>query len=137
MHITIQVVLSNGQVLIPPLIMSLNQTECMCQSVEVLAASVVDTPAPTTCQRTSACDGVMCELMVPIIGTVDLEVNFQVCQDPPRIDVVVTDSSGSVIFDQNFDSSDMVDISLNIFVTLNLDIFIENHNYSIIIQVNK
>ena len=126
-------VFSNGSSLVPPLTIDLNQTECMCLSMETLAGSV-DIPVPTTCQRTSVCNGVNCILTVPFVGMLDLEVTFEACQNPPRVQVVVKDSSNNALLNQYFNGSDTVVIS-TLIVTLTLDVVIENDNYSMIIQV--
>ena len=128
-----QVAISNGTVLVPPLTIALSQRECMCQSMEALVASV-DSPVPTSCERTSNCNGVNCNLTVPIAGMVYLETDFEVCWEPPRVQVVVVDSSGTALLNQYFNTSDTVDINVAI-ITFTLDVIIENYDYSMIIQV--
>ena len=102
-------------------------------------ASSVEPPDPASgsCQRASTCSGVNCILTVPIVGTFYIKVDFEVCQDPPRILVVVKDSTDgvNVLFDQYFTTSETVDIRVNAFLTLTLDVIIENYDYSMIIQV--
>ena len=131
-----QVALANGSVLIPPLTIGLNQTMCMCQSMQALASSV-DPPAPASgsCQGASTCSGVNCILTVPFVGTYSVEVDFEVCQDPPRMLVVVEDSSNSVLLDQYFSTSDTVDVSITPSLSFTLDVVIEHYDYSMIIQV--
>ena len=122
--------------LIPPLTIGLNQTICMCQSMQAIASSVEPPdPASGSCQRASTCSGVNLILTIPIVGTFYIEVDFEVCQDPPRILVVVKDSTDGVLFDQYFTTSETVDVRVNAFLTLTLNVIIENYDYSMIIQV--
>ena len=134
--LTMQVALINGSVLVPPLIIGLNETACMCQSMQALASSV-DPPAPASgsCQRASICSGVVCILTVPIVGTFDVEVDFEVCQDPPSMLVIVEDSDDNVLLDQYFNTSETVNVSVDASITITLDVVIENYDYSMIIQV--
>ena len=131
-----QVALLNGSVLISPLTIGLNQTYCMCQSMQAIASSVEPPePASGCCQTTSTCSGVNCVLTEPIVGTFYIEVDFEVCQDSPRILVVVKNSTDGVLLDQYFSTSETVDVSVNAFLTLTLDVITENYDYSMIIQV--
>ena len=135
LYVTTQVSTGDGLVLVPPLTIALNQTECMCESMESLAAGV-GTPSgiTATCQSTLACDGVTCA--IEALGmTLTVEIDFRVCDEPPGSRVMVLDSSNDVIFDKYFNSSDMDIISLGLFTSLNLDVFIEHHDYSMILQV--
>ena len=105
--------------------------------MEALAANV-DSPVTTICQRTSTCKGVNCILMdVPLVGTLDLDVGFEVCENPPRMDVFVMDSSNDVLLEQSFTGSDTVVINLALLVPLTLNVVIENRNYSMITQVDN
>ena len=134
--LTMQVALVNGSVIIPPLTIGLNQTACMCQSMQALASSV-DPPEPASgsCQAASTCSGVNCILTVPLTGTFYIKVDFEVCQDPPRMLVVVEDSGNNILLDQYFSTSEIVDVSVSTFLTITLDVVIENYDHSMILQV--
>lgn len=126
---------SNDDVFIPYVEIDLDPHMCMCQSFEAIIANI-DSPIETNCSINPACTGVKCTIMIPPpYGSHDLEVDSEVCQNPPGAFVVVRNPDGEAIFAEYFNVSRVSSIPLGPNFTIPLIVNTTHLDYSVILEV--
>ena len=126
---------SSNTTLIPQATVPLNASQCMCQSLQDLAAQAVqaDIDIEPECQTNQECNGVVCEL--DIFGSVYyLESIILPCDY--AVDVVVRDSQRQAIFMSVYNRTEIHMISIGIFTT-SLYVEIVPHPYSMEVSVSE
>ena len=120
--------------LIPPTLVPLNTTECMCESLEDLA-DIIHSPFEHNCSTTSDCDGVRCEL--DVFGNVFfIEAIALPCNNPPAAEVIVQNSQRQNIFGAIFNTSGQRDVVILGF-RITVDVIVVHRDYSVDIEVNE
>ena len=120
--------------LIPPTLVPLNTTECMCESLEDLA-DIIHSPFEHDCSTTPDCDGVRCEL--DVLGNVlFVEAIALPCNNPPAAEVVVQNSLGQNLFVGIFNRSEQRDIVI-LGTRITVDAIVVHRNYSVDVEVGE
>ena len=131
-HSPLQATLPTVQ-LIPPVLVPLNTTECMCESLEDFA-SIIQSPFEHDCVTNSDCNGIRCEL--DIFGNVFfIDAIVLPCIVPPAIEVLVENSQREILSAVVFNRTDEKTIMI-LGTSLPLDVIIVHHEYSMDIQVS-
>ena len=120
--------------LIPPTLVPLNTTECMCESLEDLA-DIIHSPFEHDCSTTSKCDGVRCEL--DVFGNMFfVEAIILPCTNPPAAEVVVQNSLGQNLFVGIFNRSGQRDIVI-LGTRITVDVIVVHRDYSMDVEVGR
>ena len=127
--------MSNGPVIIPPVSLPLNQSECMCESMQEVIDNI-HSPVPTSCSTDAECTGVECLIYLDPNNVLVLEDEFEICQEPPGVLVLLRTSDGTPIFDHYFTGSS--NEAFNISSLLHVDLFVSvvPGNYSMTVSVS-
>ena len=127
------VLLNIGGVVIPQVYVPLNASDCMCDSLRDLADQATHPGIQPECSTNELCDGVRCEF--DIFGAVYyLEIIVLPCQN--AVSLLVEDSSRQVLHISVFNQTATRPIPIG-FLTLQTEVFIVPHDYSMEVQVAK
>ena len=118
-------------VAIPLTAVPLNTSVCMCQSIQSIAANS-QSPVDTKCVNNSQCTGLDCTFNVGV-NSYDVETEIQPCTHPPGVVFIVSESqSGSVVYENFFNSS----TNSSTLLGLPVHVVVIHKPYSMIISVS-
>lgn len=117
---------------IPQVIVPLNASQCMCESLSLLASESGGTLLEPECYTNDRCNGVICEL--DIFGNVFyMESIILPCEY--AVDVVIRDSNRQPTFMSYYNRTEVHVIDLGLF-SANLYVEIIRRNYSMDVSVS-
>ena len=123
--------MSDGTVLIPQVLVPLNASECLCDSLADLAEQATHPLVEPECSTNELCNGVRCEL--DIFGSVYyLEIMIDSCES--AVEVLVEDSQGQVLHSSTFNQTETKTLQIGS-LSLPTEVVIVKHNYSMELQV--
>ena len=124
--------MSSNLYLIPPVVYSINTTDCLCSSMEDLA-DAIHSPIEHDCAATPTCDGVTCQL--DVLGNAYIvEMDVLSCAQPPGVDVLVIDSMGQIFYSTVVNDNTTGVILIGSYYVLMMATLIR-HDYSIEVEV--
>ena len=113
---------------VPHTVISLNASDCMCQSIQSLA-QLGESPVETNCVNNSKCTGLECTFNYSTGYRVETEVNP--CTHPPGIDFYIKPvHTNQILFHHFFNTSS------TILGLCPLHVTVEHRDYSMIIFVS-
>ena len=116
---------------VPRTVISLNASDCMCQSIQSLA-QLGESPVETNCTSNPKCTGLECTFNL-YNNDYKVETEVNPCTHPPGIDFYIKPvHTNQILFHRFFNTSSNATI-LGLFP---LHVTVEHRNYSMIISVS-
>ena len=125
-------IMVDGMTAVPSVDVPLNQSVCMCNSLKEASELNVERTICTNCSINSNCDGIECEFR--IFTDYFIEVDWQRCDTPTGVLIVLRNYNGALLTENYFNGSvDTLVSSYNIpmYVTM------ENTDYSTSLEVSN
>ncbi len=116
---------------VPPVLIPINASTCMCQSLSELAQASGHSFIETNCVPNQACDGVKCTLNV-LGGIYYLETVILPCVD--AVEWLVEDSASNILAEHRFNETERRDVVVEN-LPLTVEIMLLKKAYSMDVKV--
>ena len=119
--------------MIPQVLLPLNASVCMCESMAALAALSGHSLVETSCEAHTDCAGITCQLSV-VGSTYFIEVDVSACDE--IVYVVVRDGDMDILHTSQYNESGMSTITIIPGFPLTLDVTLRPAPFSLFVNVS-